>query len=174
MRDEKLGMLIEQKLESTTYPLSREDKVLAGSSYGVSLDGQETNVSSLFAQDVWRVTPDVRLIAGVRLDDANEWGSELSPRLALGWRVTSGVELRGSYGQGFRQPSVGELYFPLSGNPQLEAERSESAEVGLDFNLGSSRLQLNLFSTEIDSLFDPGYALRNMGVIFERVAALEW
>ena len=26
----------------------------------------------------------------------------------------------------------------------------------------------------IDALFDPGYALRNMGVIFERVAALEW
>jgi adenylosuccinate lyase len=27
---------------------------------------------------------------------------------------------------------------------------------------------------EIDALFDPSYALRNMGVIFERVAALEW
>jgi adenylosuccinate lyase len=31
-----------------------------------------------------------------------------------------------------------------------------------------------LSTSEIDSLFDPGYALRNMGVIFERVAALEW
>jgi len=27
---------------------------------------------------------------------------------------------------------------------------------------------------ELESCFDPGYQLRNMGVIFDRVAALEW
>ena len=30
------------------------------------------------------------------------------------------------------------------------------------------------FAAQIEALFDPSYALRNMGVIFERVAALEW
>ena len=29
-------------------------------------------------------------------------------------------------------------------------------------------------ASEIEALFDPGYQLRNMGVIFDRVAALEW
>jgi adenylosuccinate lyase len=29
-------------------------------------------------------------------------------------------------------------------------------------------------ASEMDALFDPGYQLRNMGVIFDRVAALEW
>jgi adenylosuccinate lyase len=31
-----------------------------------------------------------------------------------------------------------------------------------------------LSARQIEALFDPAYALRNMGVIFERVAALEW
>jgi hypothetical protein len=31
-----------------------------------------------------------------------------------------------------------------------------------------------LSAEQIEALFDPAYALRNMGVIFERVAALEW
>ncbi|MFN2165740.1 MAG: lyase family protein, partial [Anaerolineae bacterium] len=31
-----------------------------------------------------------------------------------------------------------------------------------------------LRASEIEELFDPGYQLRNMGVIFDRVAALEW
>ena len=31
-----------------------------------------------------------------------------------------------------------------------------------------------LAASEIENLFDPGYQLRNMGVIFDRVAALEW
>ncbi len=31
-----------------------------------------------------------------------------------------------------------------------------------------------LTSSELDGCFDPGYQLRHMGVIFERVGALEW
>jgi adenylosuccinate lyase len=31
-----------------------------------------------------------------------------------------------------------------------------------------------LSAEQVEALFDPSYALRNMGVIFERVAALEW
>jgi len=31
-----------------------------------------------------------------------------------------------------------------------------------------------LSEAELESCFDPGYQLRNMGVIFDRVAALEW
>jgi outer membrane cobalamin receptor len=136
----------------------REDEVTAGSSFGISLDGEKTSVSSLFVQDVWQATGDVRLIAGLRWDDADEWGSEVSPRLALGWQMTRAVELRGSYGRGFRQPSVGELYYPVSGNPDLEAERSQSFEAGVSWRPGSSRVELNLFWTEIDNLIEFDYS----------------
>ena len=38
-----------------------------------------------------------------------------------------------SYGEGFRAPSVGELFFPFSGNSSLEPEESESVELGGSF-----------------------------------------
>ena len=46
-------------------------------------------------------------------------GWVFSPRLNLGWDLGSGLGLRAGYGEAFRQPSVGELYFPNSGNPDL-------------------------------------------------------
>jgi vitamin B12 transporter len=100
----------------------------------------------------------VRILAGVRWDDAEEWGSEVSPRVSVGWQVATNVELRAGYGRAFRQPSIGELYFPFSGNPELEAERSESSELGLVWFAGSTRLQTNFFNTTVDNLIEFDYA----------------
>jgi vitamin B12 transporter len=135
----------------------REDEVGASSSFGTSLDGATSTVSSLFVQDTWRVADSVRVLAGVRWDEAEEWGSEISPRLSAGWSPGGSVELRVGYGRGFRQPSVGELYFPGSGNPELEAERSESAELGATWFTGSLRWRASLFSTRVDNLVEFDY-----------------
>jgi vitamin B12 transporter len=136
----------------------RRDEVTDTSSHGVNLDGETTEVLSLFVQDVWQASDQLRVIAGFRWDEADLWGSEVSPRLLVGWRVGADFELRGGYGRAFRQPSVGELYFPLSGNPELEPETSESVEVGVSWFAGTSRVQANLFATRIDNLIDFDYA----------------
>ena len=130
----------------------RQDEVSDSSSYGVNLDGTTAEVASAFVQDVWRLGEEVGVIVGVRWDDADEWGSEVSPRLSVGWTATGDLELRLGYGRAFRQPSVGELYYPFSGNPELDAERSESFEAGVAFPSGSSRLRANVFVNRIDDL----------------------
>jgi len=136
----------------------REDEVSDSSTYGVNLDRVTTSVTGFYVQDVWSVGDVLRLIGGARYDDADEWGSEVSPRLSAGWAVGGGVELRAGYGRAFRQPSVGELYFPFSGNRDLEAERSESFEAGVTWFAGASRLQANLFATTVDNLVQFDYA----------------
>jgi vitamin B12 transporter len=136
----------------------RSDEVDDSSSYGTNLDGQTSDVTSAFVQDVWQPTGSLQVITGLRWDEADEWGSETSPRLAIGWRPAHDLELRIGYGQAFRQPSVGELYFPYSGNPELEAETSESFELGAGWQSGTWHWQLNLFSTEIENLIDFDYA----------------
>ncbi len=132
----------------------REDEVTDLSSYGPNLDADTTSLSSLFIQDSWRASDVLRVVAGVRWDDADEWGTEVSPRLHLGWRLTEHVELKAGYGRGFRQPSVGELYFPFAGNPELEPETSDSYEAGINWFVGSSRIQTNLFETRLENLID--------------------
>ncbi|HSN56154.1 MAG TPA: TonB-dependent receptor [Candidatus Sulfomarinibacteraceae bacterium] len=155
----------------------REDEVTDSSVFGVNLDGATTSVASAFVQDVWQAGRELNVIAGVRWDDADEWGSEVSPRLAVGWRPLDRLELRAAYGRAFRQPSVGELYFPFSGNPELEPERSESAELGLSWLAGPSRLQLNAFATRIEDLVDfdyATYAFANVAEAEMRGVELAW
>ena len=132
----------------------RSEEVTDTSSYGPNLDGETTSVTSLFVQDTWRISNSLRAVAGVRWDDADEWDAELSPRLFFGWSLSPSVELRAGYGHGFRQPSVGELYFPFSGNSELEPERSDSFELGMNWFAGSSRIQANLFQTSLENLIE--------------------
>lgn len=130
-----------------------QDEVTSREAWGVSLDREQMSVSSVFVQDAWRPSEQLSIIAGVRWDDADTWGSELSPRCNLGWSFSPGWELRLGYGKAFRQPSIGELY-SIFGNPELEAERSSSREVGLVHRWHQSRWELNLFSTELDQLIE--------------------
>lgn len=147
----------------------REDEVTDGSVFGPNLEAAGFDMTSLFAQDVWRVNKALNLVLGARWDDTDHWGAEVSPRANLGWRVSDTVELRAGYGEAYRQPSVGELFYPFSGNADLEPETSNSFEIGLvwgERTKTSPRLYLSAFSTDIDNLivFDyVNYSLQNVG-----------
>ncbi len=134
----------------------REDEVTDVSNLGANLDGETDQVVSGFLQDVFQAGKKVQLILGVRWDDTETWGSEISPRAYLGWKLSENVELRTGYGQAFRQPSLGELYFPLSGNPDLQPETSKSYEIDLVSRSknGQNRWQLNVFGTDLENLIE--------------------
>jgi TonB-dependent vitamin B12 receptor len=138
----------------------REDEVTDVSNLGTNLDGQTTEVTSAFVQDVWHAGEKVQLIVGTRWDDTDEWGSETSPRAHFGWRISDTTEMRVGYGKAFRQPSLGELYFPMFGNPELEPETSSSYEVGFvqAARRSSSRWQLNVFKNELENLIQFDFA----------------
>ncbi len=138
----------------------RRDTVDDASSFGTNLRHRRVGTTGLFVQDVWRPRSRVRLVAGMRWDHTAAWGSQVSPRIAVGWTPVAGWELHSSYGKAFRQPSIGELYFPFSGNSHLRAEVSRSWEVGVMRNGrdGRLRLELNAFSTRLENLIDFDYA----------------
>jgi vitamin B12 transporter len=137
----------------------RRDAVTDASSLGVTLDDARVTTRSLFAQDSIKVGDRFGLLLGVRWDEAAPWGDEVSPRVVASWH--SGAA-RGwfSYGHAFRAPSLGELYYPLSGNPELSPERSRSAEAGISAPVlaGGLRLDLVAFRNRIDELIDFDFA----------------
>jgi vitamin B12 transporter len=123
-------------------------------SYGVNLDDSTRDSTSLFAE--WRSGHDfgasrLEVSAGVRADDFDTFGSETSPRLALAL-VGSRYKFRAAWGEGFRAPSIGELYFPFFGNEELDPERSTSWEVGTDIGLGRGTLSVTWFDNDFDNL----------------------
>lgn len=157
----------------------REDAVTDESPFGVSLDDVSETTVGVFVQDNWQIHRKLRLLLGVRWDETDSWGSEITGRLDFGWRLADSFELRGGVGQGFRAPALGELYAPFGGNPELEPETSESGEIGVVYTPldGVSRWQLNLFATDIDNLIEydfVGMENRNIGRARIKGAELVW
>jgi vitamin B12 transporter len=82
--------------------------------------------------------------------------------------------VRGSGGTGFRAPSIGELYFPFSGNPNLKPERSTSFEVGAERYLLGGRVEASLFWNDYRDLIVYDFsALEDVNVGRARMRGLE-
>ncbi len=94
-----------------------------------------------------------------RYDDYSDFGNTFNPKLGLRWQPRNDLLLRLSAGTGFKAPSLQELYAGIgpapvnesvfdpvtgevvevdnfkSGNPDLEAEESESYGLGLVWDI---------------------------------------
>ena len=115
--------------------------------------------------------------AGIRQDEYNVFGSATTYRATAGYLVKeTGTKLRGSYGTGFRAPTINQLFFPDFGNPNLKPEKSRSMDVALDQSLFNDRVFLSVgyFWTKYQNLilavFDPigcntlfGFCAQNIG-----------
>jgi vitamin B12 transporter len=157
----------------------RDDAVTEIGTFGTSLDDVSETTSSAFVQDHWRIGNQLHLLAGLRWDDTDSWGSTVTGRIDLGWRLADTFELRGGWGQAFRAPALGELHSPVGGNADLEPETSDSGEIGIVYTplKGHSRWQLNLFVTDIEDLIDYDFATLqnvNVGTAEIRGAELVW
>jgi vitamin B12 transporter len=97
------------------------------------------------------------LTGGVRVDDNERFGTEPSPSGGASWIVGPLVtRLRATYTEGFKAPSLNELFFPGFGNPDLDAETSRETTVGVDQSLLDGRLVLSasVFHRELDDLIE--------------------
>lgn len=154
----------------------RRDQVSDVTAFGVNLDRARLSTVSGFIQDHLRWGQSWEVQAGARWDHTAEWGREVSPRLTVS-HLAGPLRLWGAWGRAFRAPSLGELYFPYSGNAALVAERSRGAEVGVSAALaeGGGVLQVVGFSNRVRNLiqFDfVSYTFGNIGrAILEGVEA---
>jgi len=120
----------------------------------------DANNLGLFLQDEITVVKPLTVIAGFRFDDHSDFGSEVSPKIAALMRIDDHLNMRASYGEGFRAPSLYELYTGsvqtkksiVLSNPDLDAERSRTYEIGADLSLGSFNAGLTGFRNEIRNM----------------------
>ncbi len=98
-------------------------------------------------------------VAG-RYDHYDAFGSAFSGSAALGWRPADDLRLSASFGTAFRAPNLNELFSPgyggyYAGNPQLDPERSRTAEIGLVWRIdAANQFKARAFSTRVHDLID--------------------
>lgn len=130
-----------------------EDEVSNDSNFGVNLENESRSNYSFFGE-VQKAWGPVRLDLGIRQDEDEYFGGEVSPRIGVLTDIGGSIQLFANYGEAFRAPSLGELFFPFFGNPDLEPETSESVELGVRFDTERWGGQLAYFDNEFDNLID--------------------
>lgn len=113
---------------------------------------ESVTLRSAFVQDHASFGERTYLTVGLRRDDHSEFGSETTYRAAVSALAGAGTRFHGSWGTGFRAPSLNELYFPFAGNPELAPETSRGFDLGVEQTLSGGRWLVDL--TWFDNRFD--------------------
>lgn len=90
-----------------------------------------SRTDSVYAQLQGDVLPGLTLTGGVRYDHHDVFGDQTLGQAALAWTLHDGATvLRASFGQGFRAPSLYELYSEY-GNTTLQPEEADSWDASI-------------------------------------------
>ncbi|CAI3806645.1 TonB-dependent receptor domain-containing protein [Rheinheimera sp. MM224] len=123
---------------------------------------QEHNMWSVFAEDTWDATQEFSITAGLRRDDHEIFGSEMSPRLYGVYTLTEQWTIKGGVSTGFKTPKTTQLYdgvvgfggqgtSPMFGNPDLEPETSTSTEIAAYWeHPDNHNFNITIFNNEFD------------------------
>lgn len=103
---------------------------------------QDQEMYSLFVEDNWMITDDFTLTGGVRYDEHDVFGSQVSPRLYAVYSISPTWTIKGGVSTGYKTPNTTDLYdgitgfggqgtSPFAGNPELQPETSVNSEIAL-------------------------------------------
>lgn len=124
-----------------------EDRVSGTTDFDVnSRDNTAVFVQGLFDFEPFAVQ------ASLRYDDNESYGDEVTGSLALGYDLDARHTLRASYGTAFRAPTFNDLYWPGDGNPDLNAETSETVEFGVRGQYERWYWDLAAYQTDLDDM----------------------
>ena len=112
------------------------------------------STESGYGQLQGEVVPGLNLTAGGRYDDNSTFGGHFTGQASAAWSPNGGdTVLRASWGQGFKAPTLYELYSQY-GAPGLKPEQADGWDAGLEQRLWGRRidLQATWFSRDTDNL----------------------
>ncbi|MCX8475343.1 MAG: TonB-dependent receptor, partial [Sphingomonas sp.] len=122
-------------------------------------DGADTyraDTTSFYGQAIVTPIERVTLTAGIRSDDHSRFGAHTSWGANLAVRPLDGTLLRASYGEGFKAPTLYQLFAPFYGTDTLQPETAESWEVGVEQSAldGAAKLGVTWFHRDTKNQID--------------------
>ena len=129
-------------------------------------DRKTARHESAYAQDIVMAGPLTTTVGG-RLDSYDTFGDETTWRVAPSYEVVAtGTRLKGSYGTGFKAPSLFQLYSAY-GDEQLQPEKSEGWDAGFEQELNGDALVLGVtyFENQFKDMIDYDYITSKYGNI---------
>ncbi len=111
------------------------------SRYADGFDRFTTRASSGYAQLIVKPVDNLTLTGGARVDDHKTYGSKATFSANAAWRPLDGTIIRASFGQGFKAPTLFQL-FSFYGNSTLKPETADSFDFGVEQSLIDGALKI--------------------------------
>ena len=157
-----------------TVDISPDDQLVFGAESGrssfkgvstFSNDHGSSAINSVYGQYQKTLFDSLTLTGGVRYDDHSQFGSHTSVKIAGAYDFGEGTALHANFGNGFKAPSLYELYSTFAGNRDLKPETAHAWEAGVDQSLLDGRLRggVTYFERRTTDLIDfAGFAYFNV------------
>ena len=113
------------------------------------------NAPYLFAQYDMNPTKKLNIIIGARYDNHNQYQSQFNPKLAVNYKISDKISVKGSVGRGFKAPDFRQLYFDFT--------NSTVGYTVLGYNVAGTRLQEMADNGEL-----PGSTVANLPSILSQ------
>ena len=128
---------------------------------------QADRTTGYYLQDQFQLWDCWYTTAGVRWDDHSRFGTKTTYRIASAYLIReTGTKIKGSFGTGFKSPSLFQLYSSY-GDPGLKPEESTGWDFGLEQSVYEKRVTLGatVFHNELDNMIDYDYNTWSYGNI---------
>ena len=142
----------QEKLNDRPDPLAQSGQILG---QGITATNGKRNSTALFAELGLPITKQIEGQLALRTDRYSDYGSSTTPKIGFKFTPNDMIAIRANWGKGFRAPTLPEIspsvatFFTgvidpedgasrnisgvFAGNPNLKAEKSTSATVGIVF-----------------------------------------
>ncbi len=149
--------------ERLAYTIGAEREDTEGTiSTGEAVDLGTTSVFSVARVEV---SDDFSVTGGLRWDDTDDFGSELTGRVSGAYDLPAGFILSGAYGTGFKAPSISQAVcdycFSALPYPELRSETADSIEGAIGWASANGRIdgRLTVYRLKVEDqityVFDP-------------------
>jgi len=112
----------------------------------------DARLTGVFVETTTALSDDMDITTSLRRDDHSRFGGFTSGRVAAVYRADNDLLFRGALGNGFRAPSLYQLFDPFYGTATLEPEESRTYELGVEKQWGDSHLRATAFWLKTDNL----------------------
>ncbi len=117
---------------------------------------KKTNDLWGFVQTTLSASTKLDINAGGRFNTNEQAGAVLVPSVSVVYRPSENLSAKCLFGTGFRNPSFFEKYVQtvdvLAGDEDLEPERINTFELGIDYRVGKYSLRANAYYTKTDHM----------------------
>ncbi len=124
--------------------------------YADSFQEKTARTTGYYLQDQIKLWNSWFTTLGLRVDDHSRFGTETTYRITSAYLIhRTGTRLKGSFGTGFKAPTLYQLYSQY-GEKNLDPEESTGWDIGIEQSLFHNRLSLGFtyFNNDFDDLID--------------------